>query len=66
MFEIKYLSRQRILLTQWQTCYLESEYKLTELNLRLIKYIYTLTKIIIIIIILFLVLLFYYFIKFSA
>jgi hypothetical protein len=51
MFEIKYLSRQRILFTQWrQTCYLESEYKPTELNLHLIKYIYTLTKIIIIII----------------
>ena len=53
MFEIKYLSRQRILFTQWQTCYSESEYKLTVLNLHLIKYIYPLTKIIIIIIILF-------------
>ena len=49
-----------------QTCYLESEYKLTELNIHLIKYIYTLTKISIIIIILFLLLLFYYLIKFSA
>jgi hypothetical protein len=39
MFEIKYLSRQRILFTQWQTCYLESEYTLTVLNLHLIKYI---------------------------
>jgi hypothetical protein len=37
-----------------------------KLNLHLIKYIYTLTKIIIIIIILFLLLLFYYFIQFSA
>ena len=55
-----------IVFTQRKTCYLESEYKLTELNLHLIKYIYSLTKIIIIIIILFLLLLFYYFIKFSA